>query len=84
MEGGQREPNGESIWTDKKSKSIPERENSMHKQKYDSMVHWGNFIYMGSTEIEDSRIGWYKMIFIVCAGKQPGLYPVDTAQPLKN
>ena len=42
--GGQREPNGESIQTDKKSKSIPERENSMHKQKYDSVVRWGNFI----------------------------------------
>lgn len=39
---------------------------------------------MGSPEIQDSRVGWYKMMFIVCAGKQPGLYPVDTAQPLKN
>ena len=44
MEGGQREPNGEAIQTDKKSKSIPEREDSMDKQKYDSMVRWGNFI----------------------------------------
>ena len=84
MEGGQREPSGESIQTDKKGKGIPETQNSMDKQKYDCMVHWGNSIEMGSPEIQDSRVGWYKMMFIVCAGEQPGLYPVDTAQPLKN
>lgn len=39
---------------------------------------------MGSPEIQDSRVGWYKMMFTVRAGEQPGLYPVDTAQPLKN